>query len=833
MDDAMNRNVTSRPPWGTLTSHFFNSTQDPFRSGIGGGGSRNSSSYDVTTVLTSSNVTQCLFDATLNATVCAVDNVTAANVNTTVAALAVPAHSLWLTIFLGVLAAVVSIVTVLGNLTVLLAFGLERSIRQPTNYFIASLAVSDLLIGTFSMPLFTQYLLLDYWPLGMWLCDIWLSLDWTVCLTSQYTVFFITMDRFLSVKIPAKYRNWRTERRVLMMVAITWVLPALVFFTSIIGWQYFVGKRTVEPEVCEVQFMSDPLFTFLLTIGYYWITLFVMCVLYAGIYKVALDLQRKSDAKQRKLESTMELAADRNRKASGKGGDSEKKTGNFLTQRLKKKSMKANDTGGHAALTPGAQNNVALRGGQKAVNTTSFSGRNKLATGDIPRHDSLGGGSVVTDMGDNKDEDRSSSPAFASDDEGSSSGQTPASKSPKDVPSSNNNRRSTKSALNPKSGIAGIVNTAMLTTPDSFRLGGDGGVGSGGEPPPPGGPPLPMPLPTIVTSDRPPPPNYSEVSSKEDSGTPMPPSGQLMKSQHGGPNYSRLDIAQFPSVEMELGEEADTLCSSAVSKDLEKSTAPLLAQNPAQGCPYIDEKSFFDLTSGDGMTSLALTSGDDAAPRGVTLPGHDNDSPLWKRRNSLPLPPLASDIFDIVIDDDFTDCGLTDVTMSTTLPPSFKLNGGEEVGVGDDDTDGNPTDGECSAPLTHHLNDDSQQLSEPRRARKGDGRLHSFVKSVRSRNSRRRNRRERKSKSENRARKALRTITIILGAFVLCWTPYHIMVFVIAMYEGYGGINLGFYNFTYWLCYLNSPINPFCYAFANAQFKRTFLRILRFDWHRT
>lgn len=803
MDVAIFTNITSLFPLGNMSSVIHNTTE---------GRLGNSSSYvsDVASV-----DQQCAWNLTLNDTLCDLAATTAQSVNTTAASEVVEsAHSLGMTIFLAILAGIVSIVTILGNLTVLLAFGLERSIRQPTNYFIASLAVSDLLIGTFSMPLFTQYLLLSFWPLGPWLCDLWLSLDWTVCLTSQYTVFFITMDRFLSVKIPAKYRNWRTERKVLVMIAVTWVLPTVVFFTSIIGWQYFVGKRQVAHDACEVQFMSDPLFLFILTIGYYWITLIVMCGLYGGIYKVALNLQRKSDAKQKKLQSTMELAADHSNVRNTASNSSDSTTHparNSKKQRLKR-SLKTGDVGG-AGITPG-QNNVT--GFDKGVNASAFGGKGILGTATLGRHDSLGGGSVASDVADNKEEDRSSSPAFASDEENSSSGaatgadKSSSNKSPKGGGKTHpiHHHRVSQKRLDPKSGIAGIVNTAMLSHSDSLH-------------------------PNTACKG----PRSQDIHSNEMVGNPMPPSGQCLRPSHGGPNYSRLEPQRD---EGGLQQEVDSLYSSSASDRLERSTIPLLDPEPTQGCPYIDEKSFLAIKPSEdtalmpgSVPPVTITSSADPSAAAE----NERDSPLWKRRNSLPVPPLASDVFDIVMDDDFTEYGVTEVTMTTTL--SSKVNG-EDVPFNskhsDDATHDGSGDHPCPSdqhPDEGHSQTDSQRLSASRRPRKGDGRIHSFVKSVRSRNSRRRNRRERKSKSENRARKALRTITIILGAFVLCWTPYHIMIFVIGICNDATCVNLPFYNFTYWLCYLNSPINPFCYAFANTQFKRTFLRILRFDWHRT
>ena len=74
---------------------------------------------------------------------------------------------------------------------------------------------------------------------------------------------------------------------------MTWAVPIVVFFTSIIGWQYFVGYRSVQVGKCYVQYMDDALFNCILQVGYFWITLTAMVTLYTGIYQVALQLHQR------------------------------------------------------------------------------------------------------------------------------------------------------------------------------------------------------------------------------------------------------------------------------------------------------------------------------------------------------------------------------------------------------------------------------------------------------------------------------------------------------------------------------------------------------------
>ncbi|XP_005418418.2 histamine H3 receptor-like [Geospiza fortis] len=166
--------------------------------------------------------------------------------------------SLAVLVLLAFLMVLLCLVTILGNMLVILAFIMDRNLRHRSNYFFLNLAVSDFAVGVFCMPLYIPYALTGTWHLGRSLCKLWLVMDYLVCAASVFNIVLISYDRFLSVTKAVSYRAQQgiMSSSAIKMVAI-WVLALLLYCPAILFWEHVAGHSVVPVDQCYAEFFHN------------------------------------------------------------------------------------------------------------------------------------------------------------------------------------------------------------------------------------------------------------------------------------------------------------------------------------------------------------------------------------------------------------------------------------------------------------------------------------------------------------------------------------------------------------------------------------------------
>ncbi|KFP31415.1 Muscarinic acetylcholine receptor M5, partial [Colius striatus] len=223
-------------------------------------------------------------------------------------------HSLWEVITIATVTAIVSLITIVGNILVMISFKVNSQLKTVNNYYLLSLACADLIIGIFSMNLYTSYILIGHWSLGSLACDLWLALDYVASNASVMNLLVISFDRYFSITRPLTYRAKRTPKRAGIMIGLAWLISFVLWAPVILCWQYFVGERTVPPEECQIQFLYEPIITFGTAIAAFYIPVSVMTILYCRIYKET-EKRTKDLAELQGSESVAEFEMIKPRKA--------------------------------------------------------------------------------------------------------------------------------------------------------------------------------------------------------------------------------------------------------------------------------------------------------------------------------------------------------------------------------------------------------------------------------------------------------------------------------------------------------------------------------------
>ncbi|XP_017343919.1 alpha-1A adrenergic receptor [Ictalurus punctatus] len=190
---------------------------------------------------------------------------------------------------------------VMGNVLVIVSVACHRHLRSVTHYFVANLAVADLLLSCVVVPLSASSEALGRWVFGQALCGVWASLDVLCCTASIFNLCVISMDRWLAVSYPLQYPCLATSRRAIGAMVAVWVASAGISVGPLFGWR---EPMPDDESVCRVN--EDTGYAVFSAACSFYVPLTVILVMYCKVYVVAHrrarslnDGQWHSDVKDR------------------------------------------------------------------------------------------------------------------------------------------------------------------------------------------------------------------------------------------------------------------------------------------------------------------------------------------------------------------------------------------------------------------------------------------------------------------------------------------------------------------------------------------------------
>ncbi|XP_039605244.1 adenosine receptor A3-like isoform X1 [Polypterus senegalus] len=129
---------------------------------------------------------------------------------------------------------IIGLLACLGNTVVIWAVKLNHRLREPTFYFIVSLAVADIAVGAVVIPLAVviNFGLQTHFYSCLFLVCILLVLTQS----SIMSLLAIAIDRYLRVKIAKRYKSIATRQRVWIAIGLCWAISVVLGFLPMFGW---------------------------------------------------------------------------------------------------------------------------------------------------------------------------------------------------------------------------------------------------------------------------------------------------------------------------------------------------------------------------------------------------------------------------------------------------------------------------------------------------------------------------------------------------------------------------------------------------------------------
>ncbi len=136
-------------------------------------------------------------------------------------------------------------------------------------------------------------LLFNRWRFSAFLCDFWTFFDVLLCTASILNLVAISIDRYFIIQHAMKYASKRTDKLLIFMVFLVWLLSGLISLPPLLGWGR-ASNNLSENKICLVS--QDFRYQIYATVFAFYIPLSIMIFLYMKIFKTVKKI-KKHEAK--------------------------------------------------------------------------------------------------------------------------------------------------------------------------------------------------------------------------------------------------------------------------------------------------------------------------------------------------------------------------------------------------------------------------------------------------------------------------------------------------------------------------------------------------------
>ncbi|KAM9495262.1 trace amine-associated receptor 13c-like [Clarias gariepinus] len=196
-----------------------------------------------------------------------------------------PERSISVTVYilLYVCAAAVVLLTVCGNLLIMISVFHFKQLHTPTNTLVLSLAVSDFLIGGFVMLPTFIWMIESCWIFTPGYCICLMITSLFLVNLSIYNVALVSVDRYLALSNPFFYTNTVTRRQMCIVVYSNWCLS--IVYSSVLC--YFNGNLGFVMCPGECFFFLNNVWTVIDLVHSFIFPLSIIIILYTGVFVIA------------------------------------------------------------------------------------------------------------------------------------------------------------------------------------------------------------------------------------------------------------------------------------------------------------------------------------------------------------------------------------------------------------------------------------------------------------------------------------------------------------------------------------------------------------------